>query len=237
MVGDNSQRRTRMAPDLTMTDSNTEGHRRPGPTQPDVVNGADSALPDVTVPDVDPDEGPGDSTVDLAPDLEATVDVPAPPTCEDETVNGGETDTDCGGETSCPRCGDGKTCGGDDDCASGRCVLGSCAEPACSDDVSNGSETDVDCGGSCTACANGKYCKSDGPCPRVRPDGDGDPGEAVPGQTARRAGRHGRQRSGRLRDQRQRRRRTGGIPRAPISSVSSSVARATTDLELASYAT
>jgi hypothetical protein len=41
------------------------------------------------------------------------------PTCTDGSMNGSETDVDCGG--SCPRCANGRRCGSRNDCASGRC--------------------------------------------------------------------------------------------------------------------
>jgi hypothetical protein len=46
------------------------------------------------------------------------------PTCSDEVKNGSESDVDCGG--SCPRCGNGKTCAGPDDCSSAFCANGTC---------------------------------------------------------------------------------------------------------------
>jgi hypothetical protein len=44
--------------------------------------------------------------------------------CDDQTLNGDESDVDCGG--SCPACGDGQTCDDDDDCQSGFCDQGTC---------------------------------------------------------------------------------------------------------------
>jgi len=46
-------------------------------------------------------------------------------TCTDGIKNHGETDVDCGGP-NCPGCADGKTCAAGTDCASGRCVTGTC---------------------------------------------------------------------------------------------------------------
>jgi hypothetical protein len=73
-----------------------------------------------------------------------------PCACFDQVMNGTETDVDCGGGT-CSPCFDGKGCGADGDCVSGKCVMGKC-KTACDDGVRNGDESDVDCGGaSCVA--------------------------------------------------------------------------------------
>jgi len=48
--------------------------------------------------------------------------------CDDETVNGEETDIDCGGPT-CPKCAAGQICKADADCRSGSCAAGKCADP------------------------------------------------------------------------------------------------------------
>jgi hypothetical protein len=50
-----------------------------------------------------------------------------PAACMDRTKNGTETDVDCGGN-ECLRCGDGKACSIDDDCASGFCANGQCTK-------------------------------------------------------------------------------------------------------------
>jgi hypothetical protein len=51
----------------------------------------------------------------------------ATPTCTDGVKNGGETDQDCGGPTTCPRCAVDATCTSGTDCASGRCgTSGTC---------------------------------------------------------------------------------------------------------------
>ncbi len=91
------------------------------------------------------------------------------PTCEDQVVNGGETDEDCGGSTSCARCGVGKLCEANSDCKSGLCAdTGLCeAIPTCDDGIQNGDETDRDCGGSnpdCPRCAPGGICERGGDC-------------------------------------------------------------------------
>ena len=61
--------------------------------------------------------------------------------CADRTRNGDETDVDCGG--SCPRCVNGQTCRGQDDCDSGLCVSGVCR--ACVVDADCG----IDAAGTC----------------------------------------------------------------------------------------
>ena len=85
--------------------------------------------------------------------------------CTDTEKNGLESDVDCGGETSCSRCGIGQRCSGQNDCASHSCVGGKCSQATCDDSSKNGSETDVDCGGSCPLrCADGKQCLNGGDC-------------------------------------------------------------------------
>lgn len=98
-----------------------------------------------------------------------SVSPPRPPRCDDQTTNGGESDTDCGGAT-CPRCRNGKACAAPGDCQSGVCTSGICAEvplptPAsCSDQVQNGQETDIDCGGHCAPCAESRRCGTHNDC-------------------------------------------------------------------------
>ncbi|MFH0899548.1 MAG: hypothetical protein V2A73_02840 [Pseudomonadota bacterium] len=48
----------------------------------------------------------------------------AEPTCTDGSMNGDETDVDCGGD--CPRCADGKDCQTPKDCSSNCCSEGTC---------------------------------------------------------------------------------------------------------------
>ncbi len=95
--------------------------------------------------------------------------VPAPnpePSCTDGKQNGSETDVDCGG--SCSKCGIGKRCNGNVDCASNFCNGGICASqnlPSCTNNVQDGQETDIDCGGgSCAKCADGKNCNGPSDC-------------------------------------------------------------------------
>jgi hypothetical protein len=89
---------------------------------------------------------------------------PPPPSCSDKVKNQDETDVDCGG--SCTKCGNGKSCAADADCASDQCdPAGSfCVAPGCDDEMKNGDETDVDCGGACAPCMNGKVCAIDSDC-------------------------------------------------------------------------
>ena len=110
--------------------------------------------------------------------------------CENNQLDDGETDIDCGGE--CPACAIGKTCAADSDCASQYCdnATKKCAEkpcgadnpcpagqicnettlvcepePTCDDNIKNQDETDVDCGGAtCGACSIGKACKTISDC-------------------------------------------------------------------------
>src|SRR5207253_1365946 len=79
-----------------------------------------------------------------------------PATCMDGVRNGFESDADCGGG-GCAACADLKTCTGNADCASLRCVAARCV--SCMDMTRNGTETDVDCGGaSCGKCPDLKRC-------------------------------------------------------------------------------
>ncbi len=84
-------------------------------------------------------------------------------TCLDLTLDGSETDVDCGG-AACKPCATGKACLQGVDCASHVCV-GTCQGPSCSDGAKNGAETDLDCGGGCpTGCGVTKGCITDGDC-------------------------------------------------------------------------
>jgi hypothetical protein len=51
------------------------------------------------------------------------------PGCNDSVKNGGESDIDCGGTTSCPRCPNGKGCAAASDCSSTYCGTGTCSPP------------------------------------------------------------------------------------------------------------
>lgn len=85
----------------------------------------------------------------------------APVSCDNGTIDGEETDTDCGGG-DCPGCGLGLDCEVGSDCLSMTCSGGLvCVPPAptCMDTIQNQGETDVDCGGpSCDPCQFGEGC-------------------------------------------------------------------------------
>jgi hypothetical protein len=89
----------------------------------------------------------------------------AMPSCSDGARNGGETDVDCGGPCVA-KCGPGKSCFADGDCASAHCYVAgggagsaTCHADLCSDGAQDGGESDIDCGGSCGAkCAVGQSC-------------------------------------------------------------------------------
>jgi len=85
--------------------------------------------------------------------------------CTDDSRNGAETDTDCGGG-ECPACADGDACNVGSDCQSRVCGSdGTCAAPSCNDDQRNGLETGTDCGGPCPQnCATGGGCERNNDC-------------------------------------------------------------------------
>jgi len=83
--------------------------------------------------------------------------------CEDGSLNGDESDVDCGG-LECDPCGMGDVCERDRDCESGLCEEGHCTE-SCEDGRQNGDETDVDCGGDdCDPCGAGSGCATHTDC-------------------------------------------------------------------------
>ncbi|MEO8183225.1 MAG: hypothetical protein ABI895_30705 [Deltaproteobacteria bacterium] len=85
------------------------------------------------------------------------------PPCDDGQQNGLETDTDCGGpDPACTRCALGRECNVTQDCATGSCVAGVCAN--CGNGVQDGRETDSDCGGVCGPCGPGGGCLLDSEC-------------------------------------------------------------------------
>jgi Sulfatase-modifying factor enzyme 1 len=84
--------------------------------------------------------------------------------CDNGTVDGEESDVDCGG-TACPRCAINSICRQDTDCIGAYCKQGRCAQGSCVDMVKNLKETDVDCGGGdCPACGVGATCISNSDC-------------------------------------------------------------------------
>lgn len=89
----------------------------------------------------------------------------------DSTTNNGESDVDCGGDSSgCPRCVDGQICLLDRDCESQLCYdvgdneAGVCT--SCGNGVKDGDEGDIDCGGSqCNQlCAQNQTCNQSSDC-------------------------------------------------------------------------
>jgi hypothetical protein len=86
--------------------------------------------------------------------------------CENEVLDPGETDVDCG--LSCPlRCATGQHCAIGADCASGFCGGPSgdrCVPTHCADAILDADETAIDCGGSCLPCAAGSACFVDTDC-------------------------------------------------------------------------
>jgi peptidoglycan/xylan/chitin deacetylase (PgdA/CDA1 family) len=87
---------------------------------------------------------------------------PTIPRCDDGVQNGGESDVDCGGATSCARCAVGRACAANSDCAAGRCESSVCVTPpAC-----NGGDGDGDgvCDDwdNCTGCYNPTQADVDG---------------------------------------------------------------------------
>ncbi|MEM3585371.1 MAG: MopE-related protein [Candidatus Woesearchaeota archaeon] len=83
-------------------------------------------------------------------------------TCSDETLNGDETDVDCGG--SCTPCNEGKKCKVNKDCYGSLICEDDVCTSTCKDGKKDGDETDVDCGGSCAPCTEGKACEGDLDC-------------------------------------------------------------------------
>ena len=53
------------------------------------------------------------------------------PACDDMVLNGGESDVDCGGSTTCPRCPDYRRCTAGTDCTAGSCTMGFCGDTGC----------------------------------------------------------------------------------------------------------
>ena len=105
-----------------------------------------------------------DAGTDTATGGEESGDEPLPQ-CANGVLDDGETDVDCGGNCE-NKCGEGRNCGADDDCASDMCSdEGVCVDPSCSNGAQDGDETDVDCGGSCPdGCGEGEGCSVDDDC-------------------------------------------------------------------------
>lgn len=94
------------------------------------------------------------------------------PSCDDNVLNGNETDKDCGG--SCPNaCQLNQMCKDDADCESLFCDCQEdpcvCHTPQCDDGIQNGTEVDVDCGADCAndpghTCVDGMPCDDETWC-------------------------------------------------------------------------
>ncbi len=96
------------------------------------------------------------------------------PSCTNGQRDGQETDVDCGGPGSCPRCAPTAMCGRDEDCASQLCNGGRCAAPctsplqACSRMCVNPMTDRAHCGMCGNACASNSMCvagQCETPCP------------------------------------------------------------------------
>jgi hypothetical protein len=89
----------------------------------------------------------------------------APPDCDDNGLDMGETGVDCGGAICAP-CSDGQPCLKASDCSSKRCVDGKCIGRTATDGIQNGDETGVDCGcfGCEKKCLNGEGCLGNEDC-------------------------------------------------------------------------
>ncbi len=93
---------------------------------------------------------------------QANVCVPA--NCVDGTLNGLETDIDCGGGVCAP-CDTNGVCVIAADCVSSVCTGGACQAASCSDNTKNANETGIDCGGgTCNACVAGMGCNVSADC-------------------------------------------------------------------------
>lgn len=92
------------------------------------------------------------------------------PSCQDNAVDGDESDLNCGG--SCPdKCADKMKCRSAADCTSNLCAADSygvlrCAVPTCGDRTQNQGESGIDCGGSspCDRCGPGYGCTQKSDC-------------------------------------------------------------------------
>jgi hypothetical protein len=93
----------------------------------------------------------------FAPDMEES-------RCNDDRLNGSETDTDCGGLV-CGNCALGRSCALDDDCVMGSCIANRCQAAHCVDQGLSDGESDVDCGGAeCSKCGVNQRCSGAADC-------------------------------------------------------------------------
>ncbi len=80
------------------------------------------------------------------------------PHCDNNLIDEGESDIDCGLDCGAT-CRPDQKCLDNNDCYSKSCVDGVCeAQPSCSNNVKDLDETDLDCGGTCYGCAPLKKC-------------------------------------------------------------------------------
>ncbi len=84
-----------------------------------------------------------------------------PGTCRNNSLDGDETDVDCGG--GCGLCPDGNACSQHSDCQSNSCSE-TCQKATCDDARLNQDEADVDCGGGCQPCEPGAACAEASDC-------------------------------------------------------------------------
>ncbi len=86
-------------------------------------------------------------------------------TCANGTKDADESDVDCGGSSSCPRCDPGEVCTDRTDCASNApCVSGACAPLTCANGMQDGNETGIDCGGADCGPCGAQACTLDSDC-------------------------------------------------------------------------
>ena len=87
----------------------------------------------------------------------------AGPTCTDGMANGDESDIDCGGGGTCPRCINGQACSLPSDCVIAACTTGICQDTLCINGTVDPGESDIDCGGDAPTnapkCLINKSCK------------------------------------------------------------------------------
>jgi len=90
--------------------------------------------------------------------------------CDDASRSGNETDVDCGGATCATKCGTGRGCAANADCASTFCDIRQtapvCTTDHCADGQTDGGETGPDCGSVCPGrkCGTGQACSNDADC-------------------------------------------------------------------------
>ena len=84
--------------------------------------------------------------------------------CDDNQLNGLETDEDCGGGL-CEKCVVGQSCTQNDDCEVGSCLDRRCQASHCIDQRRSVGESDVDCGGGeCAKCGVSQHCLTSSDC-------------------------------------------------------------------------